>query len=77
MSEKRKTTYVPNNSRIPTREEFHRSFAGKIYQFDFGTEGNQIQRRSLASTASRIISDKRFDESCKQKSIKNGGNKNA
>ena len=47
----------------------HRTFGGRIYEYDFETEfaGNNKTESSLAG---RIFSDWRFDEQCK-KNLKN------
>lgn len=46
---------------IPTREEFHRSFAGVIYDSDFDTTCDH----SPIDMGSRIITTKKFDNHCK------------
>lgn len=62
MNISKKSTYIPNNGnlRIPSREEFHKSFSGVIYQSDFN------QYIPLTTMASRIASNLRFNETCKR-----------
>jgi len=50
---------------IPTREEFHRSFAGVIYDCDFDTSGEG----SIKNIESRIRTTKSFDNQCKSNYI--------
>lgn len=62
MTKERKKTYIPDNGnlKIPSREEFHRRFSGIIYASDFD------HPISLTDMASRIASNHRFDETCRQ-----------
>lgn len=46
---------------IPTREEFHRSFAGVIYEYDFDTSGEH----SIKDMATRIKAANNFDNQCR------------
>ena len=43
----------------------HSTYGGKIYESDFGTY------RSLKDIADRIISDQKFDKSCRKATIQN------
>ena len=67
----KKTTYIPNNGnlKVPSREEYYRRFSGVIYlsDFDYPT--------SLTSMASKIVSNLKFDESCKRNAELKGSTK--
>lgn len=63
MTEKKNYTYTTpgnRNLRIPTNEESHRRFSGIIYETDFDYP------TSLTEMASRIASNRKFDQRCKR-----------
>lgn len=47
---------------IPTREEFHRSYGGQIYQSDFNTDCRGKDNAYGSTIASRIASETRWEE---------------
>ncbi len=76
ISQQQGELFMKNELRIPTREEFHRTYGGEIYPSDFNYESKNAARRICSSFA--------FDEHCiKNRSMKgeirmlryeNGGN---
>lgn len=67
MTEERYTTneLLDDKPHIPTRKEFHQRYGGTIYVDDFNTDyAGKLHRTSWV--ANRILSDMRFDRSCKK-----------
>lgn len=61
-----KPTYSQNNTlSIPTRKDFHQRFSGYIYNSDFNTK----YKTYPSNIASRIVSDRKFDEQCKRNKL--------
>lgn len=65
-------------NRYMIRETDHTKFGGIIYPSDFNTDYRGKDNTHGSTIASRIISDKKFDEQCRKNILgkKNGGNKN-
>ena len=59
---------------MPSREELHMRYGGKIYESDFNIVRGKNTLRS--SVADKIISDWKFDEHCRKKMINKESEKN-
>ena len=58
MTEKKTQPDNHNTLRIPSREEFHRHFGGKLYESDFCTEHPRTYKETKGSSiASKIAED--------------------
>lgn len=59
MTEAKTATQNHGTLHIPTREEFHRHYGGKIYQSDFNMDCKRNSNTNGSIIASRIESDYR------------------
>ena len=75
MTNKTETNSENHNTlHIPSREEFHRRFGGRVYECDFNTEYNHSSSTG-SKYAARIISDYRREDKLYREQLLMKGNK--